>query len=71
MPENEKELCPTCENGLRCTTWAEWKCLKHKKRVYKLSERTECKYYKKRSKGAEEPQCHCEDCLREGQEEGC
>ena len=65
-----KELCPTCNNGIFCDTWAEWKCLKLKKRVYKLSERTECKYYKKRSKSAKEPQCQCEDCLRVGQEEG-
>lgn len=67
MPE-VTEKCPTCANSIFCPTWAEWKCLKLKKRVYDKNERENCQYYQKRSKGAEEPQCHCEDCLKQGKD---
>ena len=68
MPE-EKELCPTCSNSRWCEVWAEWKCTRHKKRMYDENERKTCPYYQKRSKGAKAAQCHCEDCLKMGREE--
>lgn len=68
MPE-VTEKCPTCDNGIWCDTWAEWKCLRHKKRVYDKNERVDCQYYQKRSKGAVAEQCQCEDCLKMGRVE--
>lgn len=57
-------LCPQCVNSVRCETWAEWKCLAQKKRIYGYKTLTECKFYKKRGKGFKEPKCQCEDCLK-------
>lgn len=57
-------LCPTCENSIRCDTWAEWKCKKLEQRIYGYAKMTDCKFYKKRDKNFKEPKCRCEDCLK-------
>lgn len=64
-----KGLCPTCENSVRCETWAEWKCLKQKRRVYEHADMTECTDYAKRDKTFKPRKCQCEDCLKRGGEE--
>lgn len=66
MPENVIEKCLTCNNGIWCDTWAEWKCTKKQKRVYDQNERVDCTDYDKRSRGAVAAQCQCEDCLKRG-----
>ena len=59
-----KCLCATCNNSIFCPTWAEWKCLAQKRRVYEYAEMTECKDFKKRPADFKERKCQCEDCLR-------
>lgn len=56
-------LCSTCTKSVRCPTWAEWKCLELKKRIYNADKLTDCKFYKKRGKDFKEGKCQCEDCL--------
>lgn len=60
----EKGLCPTCVNSIRCETWAEWRCKKLERRIYGYKKLTGCKFYSKRGKTFKEPKCQCEDCLK-------
>ena len=59
-----KGLCYTCVNSVRCPTWAEWKCLAQKRRVYEYAEMTSCADFKKRGKDFKDRKCQCEDCLK-------
>lgn len=56
-------LCPTCENSIRCDTWAEWRCKVKEKRIYDYKEMKTCLDYKRRGKDFKEPRCECENCL--------
>lgn len=56
-------LCATCVHSIRCNTWAEMKCLKHKKR-YPNAGTKECEDYEKRPLKWTERPCRCEDCLK-------
>lgn len=62
MSEN-KSLCPTCNNSIRCETWGEVKCTAKKRRINEWKEIVECREYKKRSAKWKEPRCQCKDCL--------
>lgn len=62
--DEEKSLCPSCTNSIRCETWAEWKCKAQKRRIYGYKTMTVCGSYKKRPKDFKEPKCQCEDCLK-------
>lgn len=59
-----KGLCCTCANSIACSTWAEWKCLIQKRRIYEYADMTSCPDYKKRDKDFKESKCQCEDCLK-------
>lgn len=58
-----KGLCATCTNGIRCPTWAEWRCKAKEKRIYNADKLTKCESYKKRDKNFKEPKCQCRSCL--------
>ena len=58
-------LCATCENSIRCETWAEWKCVVKEKR-YNYAGPKECESYKKALAKFKRPRCQCEDCLKNG-----
>lgn len=64
MSNETTELCPTCKNSIWCGTWAEWKCVAKKQRIYAYKTMTTCGSYKKRPKDFKESLCQCEDCLR-------
>lgn len=64
MSKENKYLCSTCTNSIRCNTWAEWKCKKLETRIRNNQVVNKCEYYSKRSKGFKEPKCQCEDCLK-------
>lgn len=64
MENNTNGLCPSCTNSRFCDTWAEYKCLHHKRRIYEYKTMTECEFYKKRDKSFKDSKCQCEDCLR-------
>ena len=57
-------LCPTCSNSVRCNTYAEWKCIVKKRRIYEYADITLCPDYKKRPAKWKEMKCRCEDCLK-------
>lgn len=65
-----ESLCASCVYSCRCTTWAEWKCLKQAIRFssYGHVMPMKCSDYKKRDKNFKEPKCQCEDCLRDEEE---
>ena len=56
-------LCSTCNSGIWCDTWAEWKCTDHKRR-YPHAGAKECEDYSKAAVNTKRAQCRCEDCLK-------
>lgn len=63
----EVKKCDTCAHAIHCDTWGEVKCTYLKMRIYDFETMTECKFYKKRPKDFEEPNCQCEECVRRGE----
>lgn len=59
-----KGLCSHCAYSIPCATWTEWKCLATKRRVPFPIALIACGSYKRRDRNFKEPQCQCEDCLR-------
>lgn len=62
----DKSLCSSCKFSLWCPTWGERKCVSRKIRftLHGYSQPTKCSDYKKRDKNFKEPNCQCDDCLK-------
>lgn len=59
-----KATCNKCTHSIWCPTWAEWKCLVKKRRVYPTMDIFKsCSDFNKRSKDFKESKCQCENCL--------
>lgn len=58
-------LCASCEKGIYCPTWADYKCLLKMRRIYSsMPLSRQCSDYKKRGTNFKETDCQCEDCLK-------
>ena len=60
----DKSLCSSCVNSIWCPTWAEWKCKSFEKRIREPANLKTCTSYKKRDKNFKDPECRCDDCLK-------
>lgn len=58
--------CTSCANAIWCPTWAEWKCLVHKR--YYAHAMEDCSSFKPKGKTFEDPKCQCDDCLANAEE---
>ena len=58
------DTCFECENSIFCQTWAELKCVKKGRRIYKILGKDACPDFVKRTKShILDTPCQCEDCL--------